>query len=164
MSEIKQIDTGKCRLLAVMVPEGAILMPAIYPHVITYRIGNSMSSVFLPENWHHVNWQILGLSDELTEEQWRRLVDGKLDFLDGFGSVMQYPDFTDKAHCYLTAKESGLSLLEANECFSVNPYSDPGLTMKQGNRCVYYGASDEEFEIYEKAQQNTGTWLILRKL
>lgn len=168
-NKIKQFSTGKTDILAVMVPEGAhgfeltkwnyqkqdylgrftLLYDSL--KMETNLKKGDRPHVQLPEG----NWQIVGLSTEVTEGQWRELMLRTKSFLSGVFPVFHYSGFE-------TAKESGLSLIEANECFSVNPLDGvPRYVYGQNNSAntVWYTEKD-----YQQAQENTGTWLILRKL
>lgn len=158
----KQINTGVAELLLVKVPDDA--------HDIDYRNGVKLlswltkhSSSYEGIDFYEPEYdcELLGIAHELTEEVWDTLVESPIDIS---GGISVYHDYTETILCCVTATESGLSLLRANEVYAVNPYPDPELTMKQGDGFTYYGASDEEFDQYDKAQQNTGKWIMLKKV
>lgn len=117
MSKIKLIDTDKCKLLAVMVPEYGWDFRVDYGNrvVLSFACINEPDAIKLPEG----NWQILGLSTELTEEQWSEIV--KYVGL----PWCAYKDYRSNSNWFSTAKESGLSLLEANQI------TEPTLILKQ---------------------------------
>lgn len=183
MSEIKIIDTGKCKLLAVMVPEGASVFKIVMKYKSTSRLPcfedrlktlyltyegklGALHEIKLPQG----NWQILGLSTEITEEQWYDLVNSLPDPYSN-SHHRNYKDYcrnysiTRSQYIFNTAKESGLSLLEANECYSTNPM-EPVWEQTDANGTPYNKHFDyySYLRAYKEAQQNTGTWLILRKL
>lgn len=162
MSKIKIIETGKCKLLAVMVPEGATKHLYI-PKINTVAFFNedskgrvvteSVKFTFLSEG----NWQLLGLSTELTEEQWRDVVE-ETTFGNNIIPIFRnynrpLPQWT---FACATAKESGLSLLEANQIYSVNPYDAPVSFIPQKH--------EEAYKKWSEAESNTGRWLILKQL
>lgn len=63
------------------------------------------------------SWQILGRPEEITEEQWKGIVDTYPD--DGCGGFA-YMDYTSCVNGFETAKESGLDLLKSK---GLNPES-----------------------------------------
>lgn len=161
-NKIKLINTGKCNILAMMVPEGAKawINPYIKEYLHVGHIHGDAHSLPLPEG----NWQILGISTELTEEEWTNLLPIEVTNIQGF-ICGDYIDYLDRNNYYETAKESGLSLLEANQCFSVNPYGkEAPIVSDPDPHSQYYGAQMDELYRWQQAQENTGKWLILNKL
>lgn len=150
-NNIKLINTGKCNILAVMVPDGAWKFGITSgDRNLHYKIGTIRHIQKLPEG----NWQILGLSTGLTESQWREVIKRQSTF----GNDYYYYDIK----AYKTAEESGISLLEANQCFSVNPYgSKEDVLLFPEYGCPSWIKNAEK---WQKAQENTGAWLILAPL
>lgn len=161
---IKEIKTERFEGLAVLVPKGTLDNPPYITWLTpTAGIGNQWlgwtfkHGVELPQG----SWEIIGKATELTEEQCAEIVDvaGFFDF--GFG---RYKSYSENDKSVIFAGQSFESLMKSLECYSVNPLPDPEDTMRQGNGYVYYGATDEEFEEYERIQSRTGSWIILKKI
>jgi hypothetical protein len=102
-------------------------------------------------------WQILGLSDQLSEEQWRELVHKQSTFGDYY--------YVANNRSFDTATEAGLSFLEANGVYSKNPLGDEP-EMKYKNTSCENDIVDYRYDYYqwEQAQANTGSWLILKRV
>jgi len=160
---IKEIKTEKFSGLAMLVPDDATKFslkktkkgkPDQLHYFIPYTCDavSNQRLVILPSE----DYLFVGKATELTEEQCAEITPNSF-----YGRFIDYNML--EVNCG-TAKESFASLMQSLQCYSVNPLSDPEGTMRQGDGYVYYSASDEEFEEYEKAQANTGTWLILKKL
>lgn len=157
MSEIKQINTGVAELLALKVPEGAT---RFFVHPFMSILGFTKedgSSGFIEFDQPLTGpWELLGNYTELTEEQCREVVitNARGCFLtksDAFDDYTNSDSFCD------TAKEAFASLMQANACYSENPYKygKPSIV----NHDLWY--SEEQ---WQQAEANTGTWLILRKI
>lgn len=135
-----------------MVPEGVNKFKVYeYGYSSTHLLMEDLTDLVLPQG----NWQLLGISTELTEEQWRDLVSFH---------IFAYKDYkTTAIYKFKTAKESGLSLLEANGCFSVNPYGD--MPPDETSTPLSWNSEGLEADIkkWQQAQENTGPRLILKK-
>lgn len=94
------------------------------------------------------SYELLGIAHGLSEEVWKTIVDVNA----GLGKYKDY--VSDFNIGFDTATESGLSLLRANEIFDVNPYEDQQFVM---------AFSNNHENRYDKAQQNTGKWVFLKK-
>jgi hypothetical protein len=150
MSEIKQVSTGKAELLLVKVPEGWKLSGTTPNFLYFYP----SKSIKLPEG----NWQIVGISDQLTEEQCRELfVKG------GNESIGELYKFNDLF--YAEAIKAGAALLKANDCYTVNPYGEKPELSYTGDNCeddvVDY---IHKLYLHTKAEAHTGSWLFLKRL
>lgn len=149
MSEIKQIDTGKCRLLAVMVPEGATYFDMVnalkHPQLRTIHPehGGWWYSEELPEG----KYKLLGIATEIPESVWQTLLpvfvcaplrNRYINFLDVYSDLLT------------SAVKSGTSFLQANEVYSINPLAfDPtGITTSE----------------WAHNEANTGTWVLLKQI
>lgn len=149
---IKHINTGIAELIAVKVPDGT------YGFSTERRTGNRMHLTWLEERLLYPkgsleildatelpkgDWSLLGIAHDLTEEVWESVLPK---------ARMLYFD---------TATESGLSLLEANEIYAVNPYGwhEP----ECGNTCSCVAGCYENAR-WNKAQQNVGKWVMLKKI
>lgn len=109
--------------IAVQVPEGAYRYDIVDPNFLLFTWNNAnRKSIQLPSG----SWQILGKAKELTDDQWKSIVDD-ISFLrpnpynierDEVVECWQdYTDETEQLVCY-TPTESGLSLLKSK---SLNP-------------------------------------------
>jgi hypothetical protein len=165
MSEIKQISTGKAELLIVKVPEGAANF-AYLPvnEMLQYDIPvNYVSLIKLPQG----NWQIVGISDQLTEEQCAELMQSESMVIDNSGNTTLYLSPVDY---HATAKEAFASLMQSNECYTLNPYAgmftprppqeDTGDLGKIIGDVIYNDMRD----LFLAAEANTGTWLVLKRI
>lgn len=159
---IKTINTGVAELVLVKVPEDATIFRIrknssgidclTYPDDPNYPYCG-FTFKRLPEN---TVWEILGIANELTEDIWHSIVKESY-----FGFYKDYVANNDNA-CD-TATESGLSLLWANEVYSVNPYGDrPDI-----NDYVFHGyileSHRSDLQKWDKAQETTGKWVVLKK-
>lgn len=160
MSEIKQVNTGKVELMIVKAPEGAVQWWVNNQSLMCYKADNFFADeIGLSEG----DWTPLGLSTELTEEQCSCIV-----------KQMRWGDTCFKNYGIenqlvgLTAKESFESLMQATECFTKNPL---GPDLCEHNRQCYdscqgscWTRADIDSEEWEQAEDNTGTWLILKRI
>lgn len=152
MSQIKQIDTGKCSIGVLKVEVDSYLLEKIA----------RKDTAWWPVDHVDVEWQILGISTELTEEQCKPLFKHK----DGYGLSFELPKPNNRAG-YFTALAAMEVLLEANQCFSKNPYGEKPKREdfnSMSDKLYADNIFDWKLNKWQQAQQNTGTWLILRKL
>lgn len=163
MDNIKLIQTGKCEILVLKVPEGASKF-YIYEadwlqeeHSLHWRMpDNTDGELYFSDA--QSEYEILGISTELTEEQWRGVL--PIRKFRGFRGLY-YEDYKGIRVFLASAKQSGISLLEANQCFSVNPIPQPEAQLdEQGNG----GYCDTWVSKWQEAEYNTGKWLILKQL
>lgn len=155
----KQINTGVAELLLLLLPEG---VTECQPRWIEGKdvlqqlriaVYGSTIDIELPDG----NWEELGVAHELTEEVWDSVLPS-YSIQDEF-DYMRY----DNLEFCETATESGLSLLRANECYAVNPY---GRDEPEGIKHigVFAQLMRQKHKLWNEAQQNTGKWILLRKL
>ena len=97
--------------------------------------------------------EYLGKATEIPEEVWQGIVDRMGPYKNYLLSDDEFEDYSFK-----TATESAMSFLEANEVYSVNPLNPPIERLQYGGG---YAMRQSEVDEYEKAEANTGTWLIL---
>jgi len=166
MSEIKTIETGRTTLLAVKVPEGVkeFCIPPL-SNILFYSCLNSgdLKPIELP-----FKAEIIALSTEITEEQARELVPIENLYEDWDGIKCAYKnhlpfDVLKSSGLFETALESFNSLMQANQCFSVNPYGEtkPFVSIFDDNE---NSSAKERRWKWQEAEANTGPHLILRKL
>lgn len=106
----------------------------------------------LPEG----NWQLLGKATDIPEEVWQGIVEPEV-------RILSWPVNTDMPEVEeLTATESAMSFLEANEVYRVNPYGE-----KEQEDISDLGAFTvmmrKRHRLWKQAEDNTGTWVILMK-
>lgn len=168
MNEFKQLHPKEgIELLAVKVPEGASLFKVtdrLEFDELDQNSGMQMPDyIMLPEG----NWQIVGISDQLTEEQCREVMPV---------SYLPFPNFDPIGFevndelgttIYNTAKEAFESLMQSERCYSENPY---GPDLCEHNRQCYdscqgscWTRADIDSEEWQAAEANTGSWLIIKK-
>lgn len=164
MSKIRVIDTGKCKVLALLLdsyfvyPAGIVGSEFYYwTTVSAQNMGDYPMSEHLPDG----EWEYLGFSTELNEEQWKEIIESA-----GWPYIGLYKNYsTDESgklnhKPYPTASQSGLSLLEANQCYSKNPYGEYIQDLADGK----YKDTKEKHDKFQQAQENTGSWLLLKQL
>ncbi|MGJ1362912.1 hypothetical protein ACR79B_20630 [Sphingobacterium spiritivorum] len=122
-----EITTGKATIVVVDMPEGAIKINVVegcygneYKDKIVYnlkeytenQILNHIEQIDLPQG----HWKLLRQFSQLTEDQWRDIVD--LHY-----SQLGFEDYDSDCEFNVlnTATESGLSLLRANGILLENP-------------------------------------------
>lgn len=152
---MKIINTGVADVLAIKAP----------PHTTGWAIGNgviylSSVAVKLPPG----NWEPLGI--ELTEEQCREIIPRY---------NKAYPNYGNGHDgMFLTAKEAFASLMQANGCYSVNPYGEEPnhLDYKfEKFKGEFHFKSERDKNMYcdkwdqwQQAEANTGPHLILKNI
>lgn len=158
----KQITTSKCTILAVKVPEDAKDLKIEHDTWITWRTNSfpHFHDTRLPSR----GWQILGIYSKeksLTEEQWKNFVDSNFYW----GNRLVYKNYMQtnfNEYKFETTTESGLSLMQREGIFVVNPLGEKVINpnAEPGGK-----GSKEFWEDYEKewseAESKTGSWLIL---
>lgn len=166
---IKHINTGIAELIAVKVPDDAIPIE-VNQCTFYFEVGlgdnTTIKYMALPDG----DWNILGIAHELTEDVWDTLIknDGGYLFDNDPNFYNSYPDFELLDHpfdsaSFRTATESGLSLLEANEVYAVNPYGED-----EPEDIEHLGAFTQmmrqRHREWKKCQQTTGKWVLLKKI
>lgn len=105
----KQIQVGSNKLLVLDMPVGAKDFK-IFAHTWT------LEPKYMPDLFRLLlpigEYELVGLKDDITEEQWAEIVPCYgIERYHNFKAPTQYVEYL-----YKTAKESGLSLLQANSC------------------------------------------------
>lgn len=165
MNNIKQLHPKeRVTLLAVKVPDGA------YNFEVTNSPDGSLSMLefYSDEAWDQYidlpkgNWQLLGTPDQITEDVWSGIVEARWDYYKNYltpkdGNVGNYNRLVCK-----TATESAISFLEANEVYAINPYGErpDGLDPMTWESESY----EKDLELWQQAEDNTGTWVILLRV
>lgn len=128
-------------IAAVKVPDGAHNFDIVgsllwFRHQEKGQL-RKFSNLNIPEG----NWQILGFSDQLREEQCAEL--------------FPHSVLTKMHDLYRTVLDK---FLEANGVYSKNPYGE-----KPVNKDFYWGYLSD-LEQWQEAEANTGSWIILKKM
>lgn len=111
MNDIKIIDTGKTTILAVNIPEDAHSFeiqenPVEGGNHISMLLGTPDYACVFSPNLPEGDWQIVNLSNEITEEQARKIIPHKI------ARFIKYP-ITIPNRFYETAKEAFNSLMQS---------------------------------------------------
>lgn len=143
-----QIKTGKVEMLVVDLPEGKsfseikICCETYYTATETTQYANSITAECISKS--SKEWNYLGKSTELTEEDWKGIVDQKDK---GYGVLVNKDYAKDRfTHSLFTATESGLSLLKANGVVVEN-----SLGKEPNNNCNEY---TDMFTIAKRARKH----------
>jgi len=144
---IKQLQPKEgVTLLAWLAPEGAYdfkLLDGYLSYIIKKYFAILNEVVKLP-----FECKLLGIATEIPEEVWQTLM---CDDNEG----------ADPDNPFQTAKESGLSFLHTNEVYSEKPDDCQNQWCDGGK--IDMGYNEYLFcELCEKAESNTGTWVILQ--
>lgn len=156
---IKTIKTNGKNVCIVQVPEGATDITISDQNGLWYRSGkvwDDSAPVCLPPG----NWRILGLSNELSEEQMK-------DVCEVAQEVSYWDDINDEYFVYYghdgigaryahTVQESYASFLTANKLFSENPYRKPESRLHH-----FHYTYELDLVRWQEAQQHVGKYLIL---
>lgn len=169
-----EIKTGKATILVVKVPEGSKEFNIGFwgnPDMG----GNNVQALYSSDSRPPIkvlgrikevgNWKLLGLSTELTEDQWKEILP-KYKYDKHLG---EYENYTDSDEYFKTATESGRSLLVANRFFEKNPYGRQPMVKgvcieRQGvdhTRNEY--VETKEHRQWREVQDRIGSFLILIK-
>ena len=138
--KMKEIKTNGITILLIEVPEDAKLLQITQNasgRNLSYKVNNTThpfgyTHIKLPEG----NYQILGKSTELSEEQMKEIVERK-DWLWG----------------KMTYLSSYLSLLEANGIVDRNPFDKSGMTF-----------SSEYQNKWQESQSKVKHYLVLKRI
>lgn len=151
MSQIKQLQPKEgVALLAVKVPEGAWKFSITSgDNNLHYKIGTIRHIYDLPEG----NWRLLGIATDIPEEVWKGIVHKQSTFGDYY--------YVSNGKSFETATEAAMSFLEANEVYSVNPLGDE--PKDRPDLGLYTKIIREKHMMWQQAEANTGTWVILAK-
>lgn len=114
----KEITTRKATILVVYLPEGATGLIVNDGNIIVAIKYLAAMDIKIPDG----NWQHLGQLSDITEEQWKDVVeDSKCFVTDEIG----YIDYLNDDQLCPLAKKSGLSLLKANGVLLENTITKP---------------------------------------
>lgn len=155
---IKEVKTEKFEGLAVLVPDDA---HTFFIHPLMCILGWTDGNGSNFSNLEYLKCEILGKATELTEEQCAEIINSD-EWPMTVKGFLYWPDFNNiDDQVTETAKEAFETLTESMECYYENPIAPPIERLQYGGG---YAMRQSEVDEYEKAQKQTGTWLILKKL
>jgi hypothetical protein len=126
---------------------------------------------FLSEGLNIDNVRFIGFVKDLTEEQWSEVVD-KFGVGVNHQDVWEHYIYKDyvgnyEHEGYLTATESGKSLMDSLDIYLENPvpqpevYYDPEIPMDS----IHNGFYDQSWvDAYQEAEEKTGNWILIKYL
>ena len=147
---MKEITTNNQTILLVEVPEDAIGFIIDYLYLICNPYESDKKVIELPQ----CQWEILGKSTELSEEQMKEICPLYKSAIVGYRIYNQRPDLLTK-----DIQESYLSLLEANGIVDRNSASHPS-DIDPTNRSHY----DKIEQEWQQAQSKVKHYLVLKRI
>jgi hypothetical protein len=162
MGEIKQFTTTKGAFAIVRVPDDAYNFitnnfPTNENNLWFYHNDgcnplHNLAPIGLPEG----DWQIIGLRDSLTEEQWKGIVEPVK-----FGMFMIcFRDYEKEGYMFGLPSQSGHSLLKANGVYQSNPLGEKPRPFSY----VKWGVQARAEQEWQEAQEKVYNPLILKKV
>lgn len=150
MNEIKLIETNGKKVLILEVPEGASEF-----ETGTRTLFFNDFRIDIPFG----DWQILGKSTELSEEQKGQVVEC-LEW-EGLVVYILYPDDPKKRRFTASRDESYLSWLKANEIVDRNPYGDYESAFVYSPLSFNLNELEADQIKWQEAQKQVRTYIIL---
>lgn len=183
METIVELTTGKGKFLAVKIQEGARsiqLVPSLRKAevidllntTLVYMYGDDHQGFEHLDDYSFGKLDLLGPIKDLTEEQWREVVEPlDDDDIEGYGwehymTDEQYRN-TDFINGLPSATESGKSLCEASQVYTVNPYGEKE-PHKEYNCTYAYDYCDPDScrcrqnILWQEAQERTGNYVLIK--
>ena len=145
-----EIKTNGITILFVEVPEGATRFVTDWKFLIVDIFSPTQKMIPIPEG----QYQILGKSTELSEEQMKEILPIYEGAIRGYRIYTQRPDLLTK-----DIRESYLSLLEANGIVDRNSASHPS-DIDPTNRSHY----DKIEQEWQQAQSKVKHYLVLKRI
>jgi len=169
---MKEIQTNGITILLVEVPEDATDFN-LHHNILLYPLGNDdVDGIRLPIG----QYQILGKSTELSEEQMKEICEYKeIDSYDCDGMVWYdiYRNYAlddsywlNSCDQFFTVQESYLSLLEANGIVDRNNLANHDTTTILGSSPsgIYYEVLDELRDKWQESQSKVKHYLVLKRI
>ena len=147
---MKEITTNGITILLVEVPEDATRFVTDWKFLIVDIFSPTQKMIPIPEG----QYQILGKSTELSEEQMKEILPIYEGAIRGYRIYTQRPDLLTK-----DIQESYLSLLEANGIVDRNSASHPS-DIDPTNRSHY----DKIEQEWQQAQSKVKHYLVLKRI
>ena len=147
---MKEIQTNGITILLVEVPEDATRFVTDWKFLIVDIFSPTQKMIPIPEG----QYQILGKSTELSEEQMKEILPIYEGAIRGYRIYTQRPDLLTK-----DIQESYLSLLEANGIVDRNSASHPS-DIDPTNRSHY----DKIEQEWQQAQSKVKHYLVLKMI
>ena len=159
---MKEIKTNGIEVLFVEVPEDAKEFDVHHNVLLCFHLNDNVEGINLPIG----QYQILGKSTELSEEQMKEICEHKeVDSYDYYGIVYDeiYRNYLLSEHdwklsCdqFSTVQESYLSLLEANGIVDRCMIPEP-----EG---VGFDSPSQEWDEWQEAQSKVKHYLVLKRI
>jgi hypothetical protein len=160
---VKEIKTDRFKGLAVLVPNRASEFSIESPNILAFMLDNTPNDIKIDQLYGYT-YEILGKATELTEDQCADITllpmirekDGQLGFMISCMDIEIYP----------TAVSAVQDFMQSLECYSENPYEESYNLIEEhfeNNKCNITEV-ETVTELFEEAETNTGTWLILKKI
>lgn len=139
-----QFNTGVCTLLLVKVPDSASNIKIEFERLCFDFVADTLYPDYemLPDG----NWQFIGLSHELTEEQCKIIV-FKMPW--GNDCYKNYELIDKPQFVGINAKQSFDSLCRHMKIYNVNPVDSDQNILNM-------------YSEWQEAQERTGSWAVLR--
>ena len=147
---MKEIQTNGITILLVEVPEDAKKFVTDWKFLIVDIFSPTQKMIPIPEG----QYQILGKSTELSDEQMKEILPIYEGAIRGYRIYTQRPDLLTK-----DIRESYLSLLEANGIVDGNSASHPS-DIDPTNRSHY----DKIEQEWQQAQSKVKHYLVLKRI
>lgn len=103
---------------------------------------------FLGVNYN--GYKYLGKVSEITEEEWKEIVDTGVDFVK---ETINFIDYEDDSSLYRSAIQSGLSLLKSNGVLLENKYQDDLDELCIWGHGDFSKDGKSSFELYTEEQE-----------
>jgi len=138
------IKTSKATILVVDLPEG-VTAPRIENFKNYSSLFSGESSICrLPPG----NWQLLGKTFEMSDEQWKEIVEEEV-------LILSWDKYSDSPITEtMTATESGISLLTANKVFKENPNEKPDIQYFMSDSAFTKRDYHEKLNQWQEAEQH----------
>lgn len=163
---IKEIKTDRFEGLAVLVPEGLISIDMYSAVSGNYISCSNSTSIKIPNG----KWHLVGNAKDFTEENAFLVVESFIKRVNIPQRHQGYMDSTQYLNYYSDLKfedsfssaiESFESLMQSMGCYSVNPYGEEPKDIPDLG--AFTQAVRKQHQQWKKAQETTGTWIILKK-
>lgn len=142
--------TENVTVLFVKVPELTVSfsIERLWCNFIRFKSNNSHQDIGIPKG----NWQLIGLTSEVTEEQAKMMVD-YLAITRSLPPVYKYQCFNNWENEFDNALDSFKSIMQHLQVYEANPYGDKEL----------WGDVRYSPDQWKEAESRTGQWVILFK-
>lgn len=150
---VKEFKTSKGEFVGRKVPNDATKFKISSLGYLCYKTTVSGKwNVLSQPNEIYNSYKIIGAANEITEEKAKEVIIEPVKRYIGVMTVFGYKSYLNVLDLFETALESFHSLIQANQMYKENP---------RGEIQLY---NDTVFNQWIEAEENTGNWLILKKV